>query len=128
MPKTIIRTNRAPAPIGPYSQAVRAGDFLFCSGQIPLHPDSGNVVAGDVKAQTRQVVENIRAVLEQAGANFNNVVKSTIFLKDMNEFPQVNEVYGEFFKGETPARSTVQVARLPKDVNVEIEVIAYLGK
>jgi len=114
-------TEKAPKPIGPYSQAIRAGDFLFCSGQIALGPV-------DVEGQTRQAMENLKAVLEAAGAGFKNVVKTTIFLKSMGDFPKVNEIYGSFFSGGTPpARSTVEVSRLPKDVWVEVEAVAFLG-
>jgi 2-iminobutanoate/2-iminopropanoate deaminase len=122
--KKEILTKEAPAPIGPYSQAIDAGSFVFCSGQIPLDPATGEIIgAGDVEAQTRQVMKNISAVLKQAGADFNKVVKTTIFLKNMGDFPKVNSIYGEFFQAPFPARSTVEVARLPKDVLVEIEVI-----
>ena len=122
--KKEILTKEAPAPIGPYSQAIDAGSFVFCSGQIPLDPNTGEIIgAGDVEAQTRQVMKNITAVLKQAGADFNKVVKTTIFLKNMGDFPKVNSIYGEFFQAPYPARSTVEVARLPKDVLVEIEVI-----
>ncbi len=122
--KKEILTKEAPAPIGPYSQAIDAGSFVFCSGQIPLDPNSGEIIGtGDVEAQTRQVMKNIAAVLKQAGADFNKVVKTTIFLKNMGDFPKVNSIYGEFFQAPYPARSTVEVARLPKDVLVEIEVI-----
>jgi len=125
--KKAILTKDAPAPIGPYSQAIRIGNMLFCSGQIPLDPVSGGIVAqGDVKGQTKQVMENIAAVLKAADASFDHIAKTTIFLKSMNDFPAVNEVYGTYFKGTPPARSTVEVARLPKDVSVEVEVIAVL--
>lgn len=119
-----IFTAGAPAPIGPYNQAVRVGDFVFCSGQIPLDPATGEVVAGDVAAQTRRVMKNIEAVLEAASATFANVVKTTIFLVDMGDFAAVNAVYGESFTEIAPARSTVAVAALPRGVRVEIEVIA----
>lgn len=122
--KKEILTKAAPAPIGPYSQAIDSGSFVFCSGQIPLDPITGEVVgAGDVEAQTRQVMKNIAAVLKEAGASFNQVVKTTIFLKNMGDFPKVNPIYGEHFQAPFPARSTVEVARLPKDVLVEVEVI-----
>jgi 2-iminobutanoate/2-iminopropanoate deaminase len=122
--KKIISTNEAPAAIGPYSQAVRSGRFLFCSGQIPLDPKSGQIVPGDIDAQTRRVLNNIAAVLRAEGATFEDVVKTTIFLTDLGDFQTVNEIYGSYFKNEPPARSTVQVAALPKGARVEIEVIA----
>jgi len=122
--KKIISTNEAPAAIGPYSQAVRSGNFLFCSGQIPLDPKSGQIVSGDIAAHTRRVLDNIAAVLRAEGLTFDNVVKTTIFLTDLADFQTVNEIYGSYFKQNPPARSTVQVAALPKGANVEIEVIA----
>ena len=123
--KKIILTKEAPAPIGPYSQAIESNGMVFCSGQIPLDPVTGAVIGeGDVEVQTRQVMKNIAAVLKAAGVSFNDVVKTTIFLKSMGDFPKVNPIYGESFTGDFPARSTVEVARLPKDVLVEIEVIA----
>ena len=125
MSKKIILTQDAPQPIGPYSQAVRVGDLLFCSGQIPLDPVTGQVVSQDVMGQTKKVMENLNAVLIAAGCSWSSVVKTTIFLKSMNDFPKVNEVYGAHFSKEPPARSTVEVARLPKDVLVEIEMIAH---
>jgi 2-iminobutanoate/2-iminopropanoate deaminase len=126
--KKIISTDEAPAAIGPYSQAVRSGSFLFCSGQIPLDPKSGQIVAGDIAAQTRRVLDNIAAVLRAEGLSFDNVVKTTIFLTDLGDFQTVNEIYGAYFKQNPPARSTVQVAALPKGANVEIEVIAAAGE
>ena len=123
--KEIISTTNAPAPIGPYNQAVFAGDTLFVSGQIPLDPKTGELVSGDIAAETKMVMQNLEAILTEAGLTFENVVKSSIFLSDMNSFTQVNEVYGTFFNEETaPARETVEVANLPKFVNVEISVIA----
>lgn len=123
--KTIIHTDRAPAAIGPYSQAVRAGNLLFTSGQIPLKPD-GSLETGDIAAQTEQVLTNLKAVLEAGGASLEHVVKCTCFLSDMNHFAAMNEVYGRFFDHEPPARSAVQVARLPRDVLVEIEAVALV--
>ncbi|RLB54399.1 MAG: reactive intermediate/imine deaminase [Deltaproteobacteria bacterium] len=123
-----IATDAAPAAIGPYSQAVRAGDLVFCSGQIALDAATGALVGeGDVAAQTRRVMENLRAVLEAAGASFDSVVKTTIFVKDLNDFVAVNEVYASFFgDAPPPARATVEVSRLPKDVLVEIDAIAIV--
>ena len=122
--KKEILTTQAPAPIGPYSQAIEVGSMVFCSGQIPLDPSNGTIVGeGNVEAQTIQVMKNIKAVLTQANLDFSNVVKTTIFLKNMGDFPKVNAIYAESFKAPFPARSTVEVARLPKDVLVEIEVI-----
>ena len=122
--KQAILTDKAPKPIGPYSQAVTSGCFVFCSGQIPLDPKTGNLAATDVEGQTRQVLENLRAVLEAGNSSLELVMKTTVFLKSMNDFPKVNEIYAAYFKGVTPARSTVEVSRLPKDVLVEIEAIA----
>jgi len=124
MSKKIIFTTEAPVPIGPYSQAVMAGNMLFVSGQIPIDPATGSVVSGGIEQETRQVMLNIGAVLKEAGLSYHNIIKTSIFLKDMNSFGAVNEIYGHFFTGEYPARETVEVARLPKDVNVEISVIA----
>lgn len=125
MDKTIISTDNAPAAIGPYSQAVRVGDLLFTSGQIALLPD-GELLEGDVAAQTEQVLKNLQAVLEAGGSSLTHVVKCTCFLKDMADFNTVNEVYGRFFDSEPPARSAVEVARLPKDVLIEIEAVALI--
>ncbi|MDF2961894.1 MAG: deaminase [Paenibacillus sp.] len=119
----IIATNQAPAAIGPYSQAVRLGDLLFTSGQIPLGLD-GQVVAGGIEEQTHQVFRNLEAVLSAGGSSFANVIKATVFIKDMNQFAQVNQIYADYFGDHKPARSTVEVARLPRDVLVEIELIA----
>jgi 2-iminobutanoate/2-iminopropanoate deaminase len=124
--RDIVLTDRGPKPIGPYSQAVRTNGFLFVSGQIPIDPKTGNVIAGDIAAQTERVLENLKGILEAAGSNLHHVVKTTVFLKDMNEFAAMNEVYARFFTIAPPARSTVQVSRLPKDASVEIEVIAAL--
>jgi len=125
--KKIIFTDKAPAPIGPYSQAVLSGNTLYTSGQIALHPHTGELVTGDIETETRQVMENMKAVLEEAGLGFENVVKATIFISDMNDFANINAVYGNYFNEKTaPARETVQVAKLPKNVNVEISMIAVL--
>ncbi|MBE9583929.1 RidA family protein [Mucilaginibacter sp. JRF] len=125
--KTIINTTNAPAPIGPYSQAVKANGFLFVSGQIALNPATGELVLDDVKTEATQVMENLKAILTEAGADFSSVIKTGIFLKDMNDFAAVNEVYGSYFTDNFPARETVQVAALPKNVNVEISVVALVA-
>lgn len=125
--RKVIQTKNAPQAIGPYSQAVQAGSFVFCSGQIPLDPATGQVISEGVEGQTRRVMENIRGVLEAAGLGFEDIVKTTIFLKSMNDFPVVNAAYGSYFPTEPPARSTVEVARLPRDVLVEIEVVGFRG-
>jgi 2-iminobutanoate/2-iminopropanoate deaminase len=122
--KDIVNSDRGPKPIGPYSQAVKSNGLLYLSGQIPLDPKTNEMISGDIKAQTERVLENIKGILEAAGSNLNHVVKTTVFLKDMNEFSGMNEVYAKYFTAAHPARSTVQVARLPKDASVEIEVIA----
>ena len=124
--KEIISTSNAPSAIGPYSQAVKAGNLLFISGQVPLDPATGEVVEGDITVQTRRVLDNVKAILTQAGADFSNVVKTTVFLKDMNDFVPMNRVYAQYYPENCPARSAVQVGRLPKDVSVEIETIAVL--
>jgi 2-iminobutanoate/2-iminopropanoate deaminase len=120
-----VQTNQAPAAIGPYSQGIIVNNMLYSSGQIPLTPE-GQMVEGDVSVQTHQVFKNLEAVLEEAGASFDTVVKATVFIKDMNDFAAINEVYGEYFTINKPARSTVEVARLPKDALVEIEVVALV--
>lgn len=126
MQREIISTPHAPAAVGPYSQAVKIGQFVFTAGQIPLVPGTGKLVEGDIKAQTTQVIKNLTAVLETAGTNLDNVVKTTIFVEDMADFAAVNEVYGSYFTGTPPARSTVQVAGLPLGAAVEIEMIAVI--
>lgn len=127
MPKKIIRADEAPAAIGPYSQAVEAGGFLFVSGQIPVDAGTGQIVQGDIKFQVRRIMENAGAILSAAGIGFSSVVKATIYLKNMADFSAVNEVYGEYFPAEPPARATVEVSRLPKDVAVEMDFIAWKG-
>lgn len=124
--KKVIATDKAPGAIGPYSQAIKAGSMIFCSGQIPLDPATGEFVSDDVTEQTEQVFKNLIAVLEAAGAGLNAVVKTTVFLADMGEFAAMNEVYGRYFSDNKPARATVQAARLPRDARVEIECIAVL--
>jgi 2-iminobutanoate/2-iminopropanoate deaminase len=124
MKRQIVATTGAPKAVGPYSQAVWAGDTLFCAGQIPLDPASGNIVAGGITEQTTRVLENIKGLLNSQHLDFTNVVKATVFLSDMNHFAAMNEVYAKYFPANPPARSTVQVARLPKDALVEIEVVA----
>lgn len=126
--KQIIETGDAPQAIGPYSQAVRAAGFVFCSGQIPIDPQTGEFVPGGVAEQTRQVLKNLSAVLEAAGTGLERVVKTTVFLADMNDFAAMNEVYATFFTESAPARATVEAARLPRDARVEIEAIALEGK
>jgi 2-iminobutanoate/2-iminopropanoate deaminase len=122
--KKPIFTSEAPAAIGPYSQGMRSGRFVFCSGQIPLDPKSGQIIAGDIATQTRRVLDNVAAILRMEGLTFENVVKTTIFLTNLTDFQKVNEIYGSYFKQAPPARSTVQVSALPMGANVEIEVIA----
>lgn len=126
--KTQIVTNQAPAAIGPYSQAIAAGPYLFCSGQIALDPATGQVVSGGIEVQTRQVLENLKAVLEAAGSGLGQVVKTTVFLADLADFAAMNGVYARYFGGTPPARSTVQVAGLPRAVAVEIEAVALRGE
>lgn len=127
MSKQSVHSPAAPAAIGPYSPAIRVGELLFCSGQVPLDPATGELVPGDTAAQTNQSLRNMKAVLEAAGATMDHVVKTTIFLVDMADFAKVNEVYGKFFSTTPPARSTVQVSALPKGARVEVEAIAHLG-
>jgi 2-iminobutanoate/2-iminopropanoate deaminase len=124
--KETVTTDRGPKPIGPYSQAVKANGFLFLSGQVALDPKTSAMVGGDIREQTARVLENVKGILEAAGSNLHHVVKTTVFLKDINEFPAMNEVYGRYFTAAPPARSTVEVARLPKDALVEIEVVAAI--
>ncbi|MGB7296637.1 MAG: RidA family protein [Candidatus Aminicenantales bacterium] len=124
--KQEVKTDRAPKAIGPYSQAIIAGGFVFCSGQIAIDPATGELTTGGIEDQTRRVLKNLGAVLEAAGSSFDQVVKATVFLQDMNDFSLMNQVYAEFFKTPFPARAAVQVARLPRDVKVEIEAIAVV--
>jgi 2-iminobutanoate/2-iminopropanoate deaminase len=121
-----VSTPEAPAAIGPYSQAITAGDFLFASGQIPLDPATGALVAGGIAEQTHQVLKNLAAVLQAAGVGFDKVVKTTVYVADMNDFAAINQIYAEYFPAPAPARATIQAARLPRDVRVEIDAIAYL--
>jgi 2-iminobutanoate/2-iminopropanoate deaminase len=125
--KETITTDKAPGAIGPYSQAIKTGNLVFCSGQIPIDPATGEFVSDDVAEQTDQVLKNLRSVLEAAGSSLDNVVKTTVFVADMNDFAAMNEVYGRYFNGNKPARATVQAARLPKDARVEIECVALVG-
>ena len=124
MPKSVVYSPNAPEPIGPYSQAVLAGNMLFVSGQIAIQKSSGNLIIGNIEDETTQVMINLSEILKVAGLTFDDVVKSTIFLKDMGSFPKVNDIYGQYFPDNPPARETVEVSRLPKDVNVEISCIA----
>lgn len=124
MEKQVINTAGAPAPIGPYNQAIKAGSTLFISGQIALNPETGQIEKEDITSETHRVMQNLRAILTEAEMDFSDVVKTTIFIMDMNDFSQINEVYGKYFSGYFPARETVQVAALPKGVNVEISMIA----
>jgi 2-iminobutanoate/2-iminopropanoate deaminase len=123
--KQIIKPAKSPAAVGPYNHAVRIGDLLFCAGQIPIEPATGNLISGDIKAQTERVLENVKAILDDQKLTFANVVKSTVFLTDLANFAGMNEIYSKYFTENFPARSTIQVAALPKGANVEIEVIAH---
>ena len=127
MAKKIVKTTDAPQAIGPYSQAVEAGGFVFVSGQIPIEPKSGNILRGDIKSQAKLVLDNAKAILLAAGCTLPKVVKTTIYLKSMDDFASVNDVYGSYFPVEPPARATIEVARLPKDVAVEMDFVAYKG-
>ncbi len=124
MAKEVVYSANAPEPIGPYSQAIKAGNMLFISGQVAIQKPSGDLITGNITDESHQVMKNLSEILKAGGMDFSNVVKSTIFLKDMNNFPKVNEIYGSYFKDQPPARETVEVSRLPKDVNVEISCIA----
>lgn len=124
--RDVVLTDRGPKPIGPYSQAIKANGFVFAAGQVALDPGTGEMLAGDIRQQTERVLENLRGVLEAAGSKLGQVVKTTVFLKDLNDFAAMNEVYARFFAAAPPARSTVEVARLPKDALVEIDVVAVM--
>ena len=124
MSKNVIYSANAPEPIGPYSQAIQTGNLLFVSGQVAIQKSTGNLITGNIQEETHQVMKNLSEILKAAGMDFTQVVKCTIFLKEMNDFPKVNEVYGSYFSSQPPARETVEVGRLPKDVNVEISCIA----
>ena len=124
--RDIVQTDRGPKPIGPYSQAIKANGLLFVSGQVALDPKTGEFQAGDIRQQTERVLENVKGIVEAGGSHLNRVVKTTVFLKNMSDFPAMNEVYGKFFASAPPARSTVEVARLPKEALVEVELIAAL--
>lgn len=127
MPREIVTTTDAPAAIGPYSQAVKANGFVFVSGQIPIDPATGERVPGGIQAETRQVLDNLRAILEASGSDLTKVVKATLFIADMNQFGTINAIYAEYFDTAPPARACVEVARLPKDVQIEIEAVALIG-
>jgi 2-iminobutanoate/2-iminopropanoate deaminase len=127
MDKKVIRTDHAPGAVGPYSQAIVTGGFVFSAGQIPLVPETGQIVEGGIEAQTRQVLENVKAVLAAAGSSLDNVVKTTVFLQSMNDFAAMNTIYAEYFTSNPPARSTVEVAKLPRGALVEIETVAFVG-
>ena len=124
--RKIVATKKAPAAIGPYAQANIYGNLVFTSGQVPLVPETGAVVEGGIEEQTKQVFANLKAILEEAGSGLDKMIKTTCFLKDMNDFATVNEIYGSYFEGEFPSRSAIEVARLPKDVLIEFEAIAYI--
>ena len=123
--KSVIKPAKSPTAVGPYNHAVRVGDLVFCAGQIPIDPKDGNLVPGDIKAQTERVLENVKAIVDDQGLTFANVVKSTVFMTNLSDFGAMNEIYARYFTGDCPARSTVQVAALPKGAQVEIEVIAH---
>lgn len=125
MEKEVITSKKAPAAIGPYSPALKVGNLIFASGQLPINPKTGKMIEGDIEAQARMALDNLKAVLEPYSISMENIVKTTIFLKDMNNFARVNKVYGEYFKEKFPARSCIEVSRLPKDADIEIEAIAF---
>ena len=123
--KTIVKPAKSPAAVGPYNHAVRVGNLMFCAGQIPIDPATGNLISGDIKAQTERVLQNVKAILDDQKLTFTNVVKSTVYMTNLADFAGMNEVYAKYFTGDFPARSTIQVAALPKGANVEIEVVAH---
>ena len=125
--KQVVHTDKAPAPVGPYSQAILAGGWLFISGQIPIDPSTGKMVEGSFEEKVRRVLENIRAIVEAAGGSLNNIVKVTVYLRDINRFAEFNKIYSEYFRENPPARVVVEVSNLPKNADLEIEAIAYLG-
>jgi len=127
MTKTVIATDLAPSAIGPYSQAIRTEDLLFISGQLPMDPQSGDMVTGDIEEQTRRVLDNVKGVLSSVDLEMEDVIKTTLYISDMNDFPRINEVYGEYFSIDPPARACVEVSRLPKDAMIEMEAIASVG-
>jgi 2-iminobutanoate/2-iminopropanoate deaminase len=127
MTRAIITTDQAPAAIGPYSQAVQTKDLLFVSGQIPIDPTTGELISGDIREETRQAMQNLGAILAAAGSSYDRIVKTTLYIRDMDQFTVINEIYAEFFSDNPPARACVEVARLPRDVGVEVEAIALLG-
>ncbi len=128
MERQVVSTDKAPKALGPYSQAIRVGDFIFCAGQAGIDPATGQLVKGGIEAETRRVLQNLTAVLQAAGSSFSQIVKTTVFLKNMDDFKAMNAIYAEFFPAAPPARSTVQVARLPADASVEIEAIATISQ
>lgn len=125
--KKVIKTKKAPDAIGPYSQGILVGKFLFISGQIAIVPETGELIKGDIESETEQILKNIKAIVEEAGGSMENIVKTTIYLKDMSNFSNINEIYGKFFSIEPPARATVEISNLPKSVDIEIEAIAVLN-
>jgi 2-iminobutanoate/2-iminopropanoate deaminase len=128
MTRDIITTDHAPSAIGPYSQAVKTQDLVFVSGQLPIDPQSGHLVTGDIRDQTRQAMQNLEAILAAAGSSLDRIVKTTLFIADMDQFATINDVYAEFFRGQPPARACVQVARLPRDAGIEVEAVALSGQ
>ena len=128
MPKEVIVSEKAPKPIGPYSQAVKVGDLIFISGQIPIDPNTGEVIRGNFEEAAKTVLENIKSIVEAAGGSMDDIVKVTVYMKDLNLFSKFNEIYSRYFKGKYPARVVVEVSKIPKDVDLEVEAIAYIGR